>query len=581
MPIAVFDVFGFTLDSQYLGTLGMQKAGAVRPGLLSIIKRDPVLLDFEATALPDRSQLEPIRLLPSRGRSLLQMADSGGNIFDAVALTSWGGFALAPFTVRNLPMLNQDRWIVAPIKFLQAALQLPALPVPDVTTEGGRRILMAHVDGDGFASRAELPGTPFAAEVLGAEILTRYQLPTAVSVIEAEISARGVHPQLSSKLEPIARKLLAIPSVEAASHSYSHPFSWAKAMGSGTVAGDADGARAGYGLPLAGYQFDLQREIKGSVDFINSKLLPANKKAHLFLWTGNCVPPSEAIAETYGSGLLNMNGGDTTITESNNSWTAIASNGMRKNGWYQVFAPNQNENVYTGNWTGPFYGYERVQETFRLTGAPYRFKPVDLYYHFYSATKTASLAALHKVYRWALAQPFTRIFPSQYVQKVLDFESTTLSRELASGDLLVRTGTALRTLRLPPDGMTPALAASSGVAGIAPGPAGSYLTLAAAQVRLSYQKQVQPVVAVREVNGSLDVWSRTVSAAGQELQFVVRANDRIGFTLEHAAACVVSADGKTVLANRRAGQVGQTYVVERAVAGTLQQQSSITVRCAP
>ena len=54
-----------------------------------------------------------------------------------------------------------------------------------------------------------------------------------------------------------------------------------------------------------------------------------------------------------------MNGGDTTITRSQNSWTRIAGLGIPKGGNFQVFAPNQNENVYTKDWTGPFYGFER------------------------------------------------------------------------------------------------------------------------------------------------------------------------------------------------------------------------------
>jgi len=54
------------------------------------------------------------------------------------------------------------------------------MPVPDVTTEGGRRILMSHMDGDGFPSRAEMPGTPFGVEVLQREIWDKYRLPITI-----------------------------------------------------------------------------------------------------------------------------------------------------------------------------------------------------------------------------------------------------------------------------------------------------------------------------------------------------------------------------------------------------------------
>ena len=571
--IAIFDTFGFIVEGPNAAAFGLRRLAVPRPERLTVRARDSALLDFEVAALPDRAQLEPLQLLPQQGRSLLSLQDGAGNTFDAVALTAWGGFALSPFTTRSLSALDQDRWILQPIRFLQAALQLPDLPVPDVTTEGGRRMLMAHIDADGFPSRAELPGRPLAPEVLQKQILSRYRLPTAVSVIEAEISPQGVYPQLSAELEPLARKIFALPYVEAASHSYSHPFSWARAMGVISPRDEVVAVDKAYGLPLPGYRFNLKREVQGSMDYINSRLMPPNKKAELFLWTGNCVPLASAIAETVTDGFLNMNGGDTRITESNNSWTAIAALGVRKDGWYQVFAPNQNENVYTNNWTGPFYGFERVIETYKLTGAPYRFKPVDIYYHAYSATKPASISALHKVYGWAVAQPFTRVFPSQYVRKVLDFEATSIARELASGDLLVRTGASLRTLRMPPGAAVPSLRESRGVAGVAAGPSGDYLTLASAQVRLSARPD-KGGVRVDQINGSISDFTRTQDGATEQLRFTASANDAITLTLAQAGGCRVSADGKPVAASGGS----QRYVLDGGE--SLPQRRVITVRCA-
>ncbi|GAA4014987.1 bifunctional glycoside hydrolase 114/ polysaccharide deacetylase family protein [Actimicrobium antarcticum] len=571
--IAVFDTFGFPVDEQQASALGLRRVSPPRSGRMAIRSRDSAMLDFEVTAQPDRSLVEPLQLLPRHGRSLLTLQDGAGTTFDAVALTGWGGYALSPFTTRNLSAVDQDRWILQPIKFLQAALQLPDMPMPDVTTEGGRRMLMAHIDADGFPSRAELPGTPFAADVLQKQILERYRLPTAMSVIEAEISAQGVRPEQSPQLEAIARRIFALPYVEGASHSYSHPFSWARAMGVVSNRDEATNTDKSYGLPLPGYRFDLRREVQGSMDYINTRLMPANKKASLFLWTGNCVPLASAIAETVNDGFLNMNGGDTSITQSNNSWTAIAAQGVRKSGWYQVFAPNQNENVYTNNWTGPFYGFERVIETYKLTGAPYRFKPVDIYYHAYSASKPASLAALHKVYGWAMAQPFTRVFPSQYARKVLDFEATSIARELASGDLIVRTGSNLRTLRLPPGAVAPSLRDSTGVAGIAPGPSGDYLTLAASQVRLS-AKSDQGGVRIQDINGSISSFIRSRDASGEQLQFTATANERIVLTLAQSAACRVSADRKPVTPERGT----QRYVLGGD--DSLPQSTAVVVRCA-
>ena len=575
VPIAFFDTFGFNFDAKTATQFGLELSPALTPTRLSIAARDPTLVDFEAEAIPDRASLVAIRLRANNGCSLLRLRDQSGTEFDAVALTSWGGFALSPFTTRTLPTLDQSRWIIEPIKFLQAALRLAPMPMPDVTTEGGRRMLMAHIDADGFASRAELPGAPFAATVMDKEFVARYRIPTAVSVIEGEISPHGMFASLSMQLEAIARHLFALPNVEAASHSYSHPFNWAKSMQLTDNHDDGE-VNKSYGLPLPGYRFNLQREIQGSIDYINSRLLPPNKKVTLFLWSGNAVAPAEAIAQTVRSGVLNMNGGDTLITESNKSWTAIAAQGVRKNDAYQVFAPDQNENIYTKNWTGPFYGFERAIETYQLTGAPYRFKPVDVYYHVYSASKVASIVALHKVYDWALAQSFTRVFPSQYSQKVLDFEATSIARDLISGDLIVRTGHSLRTLRLPVDAPIPSLLDSSGIAGVTAGQTGTYLTLAAAEVRLSALPDQQKNVRLQEVNGAVSELARSNSQSGEEYRFVVTANDRIAFTLAHAAACSVSADGKPIAPKSGSPH----YLLGATDATTFVQRSSIVVRCA-
>jgi uncharacterized protein (TIGR01370 family) len=550
VPIAIFGKLGFQMTPAAAAMLGVTTFGAGTPQHLSIERSDPDMMGFETPPRPDRTELENLRLSDTASTSLLRMKDERGNIYDAAALTPWGGFVFAPFAVTVLPVLEQPRWVVQPLKFLKAALKLPDFPVPDVTTEGGRRILMSHLDGDGFPSRAEYPGSPFAVEVLQREIWDRYRLPITVSVVEGELSPKGVYPDLSHLTEPLARHMYALPYIEAASHSFSHPFSWADAMNDAHVADITQmEGEAAHTLNIPHYRFDLQREIKGSMDYINATLMPAGKKAEIFFWTGNCVPLPSAIAQVYKDGYLNMNGGDTMITETRKTWTAIAAQGVRKDGWYQVFAPDQDENVYTNNWDGPFYGFERVIETFKLTEEPVRFKAVDIYYHFYAGTKPASIAALHKIHRWALAQPFTHLYASQYIRKVIDFENTSVARRLDDGDLIVRTGANLRTLRLPLDAPVPSLTASSGLAGVAPGPHGQYLTTAASEVRLAYPgagAASRPVAALYEASGAISDFVRNESTGKTELRFTLSANGPATFSISGARQCSATADGKAL-----------------------------------
>jgi hypothetical protein len=211
--------------------------------------------------------------------------------------------------------------------------------------------------------------------------------------------------------------------------------------------------------------------------------------------------------------------------------------------------------MYTNEWTGPFYGYERVIETFELTDKNYRSKPVDIYYHFYSASKAASIRALHKVYQWAIAQPLTHIYASQYIQKVLDFESTTLARESATGDVLVRTGGQLRTLRQAGDIPFSAWAGSTGLAGVTPyRPADkpelstTYLTLSSGEVRLSSHPHARPQPYIAEANGRIDNFSQVLTAKGSETRFDLTSQDAPLFSLAQADACEVRVDQKLLKA---------------------------------
>ena len=565
VPIAIFSKLGFQLTPAAAAQFDLTTVNGGRPDKLTIVSSDRDMIGFEVAPRPDRNEVDFLRLAKSGDKSLLRLADGRGNTYDAAAITSWGGFALAPFVVTSLPVVDEPDWVLQPMKFLQAALRLPPMPVPDVTTEGGRRILMSHMDGDGFPSRAEMPGTPFGVEVLQREIWDKYRLPITISVVEGELSPNGMYPELSAQTQALAKKMFTLPYVEPASHSFSHPFSWSDVMhDTGTVDLPHDG-EASPSLKIPNYTFNLQREIKGSMDYINTILLSGGKKAELFFWTGNCVPMPSAIAQTYLDGYLNMNGGDTMITESRNSWTEIAAHGVRKEGWYQVFAPNQDENVYTNNWTGPFYGFERVIETFKLTDEPIRFKPVDIYYHFYAGTKPASIVALNKIHRWAVAQPYTHLFASQYIRKVLDFENTSYARAIDSDALIIRTGKNLRTLRLPPGGAAPSLSASSGLAGVAPGPSGQYLIMSGGEARMVMQPQEKAVIALYEASGAVSDFKRSEAAGSKWLNFTLAANGNATFSVSGASRCSATADGKSL--SRAAGNKNSVASSKYAASG--------------
>ncbi|HYF60979.1 MAG TPA: endo alpha-1,4 polygalactosaminidase [Burkholderiaceae bacterium] len=546
LRVAFLGAFGAPLESGVGAALGLSTVpGRVEPPL-SIAARDP-MIGREIEPTPNRAELQPI-VARDATRRLLRLADARGTGYDAAAITDWGGYALAPFTVVELPGTDRHRWAIDPFAFLQAALELPPMPVPDPTTETGRRVLMVHVDGDGFASRAELPGAPFSAEVMLREFVARYPVPHTVSVIQAETAGRGLYAALSPALEDIARRIFALPHVEAASHTFSHPFRWRDA-----VAGVADPRTA---LAVPGYAFDLDAELAGSARYVDERLAPPGRRTRMLLWSGDTAPPGVAIARAWQSGLLNMNGGETIATRTHPSLTGVAPMSIRREGWLQVLAPNQNENVYTNLWSGPFWGYERTIETFELTGAPRRLKPVDIYYHTYSASKPASIAALRKVYDWAMAQPLHPIAGSDWVRRIVDFEGFVVARDLRRpGTWKLVSDGALRTVRVP-EPLAAALdwSRSDGVAGGRGGPDGRWLHLAAPVAWLrpaAPDAALRPVPIVLEANGRIDALRRD----GDRTSFLFAPSVAGELVLAHPPDCRVSAGGKPL--SGRPARVGE------------------------
>lgn len=537
MRMAVFGSFAFPLTDPLAKSFGLTASTARRPAqTLKVERRDP-LIGFEAQPIPDRRFFVPLRA--ENATPLLTVRSDAGDTMDAAALTPWGGYVLSPYDFLTLPGDAGDRWIVQPIEFMRRALALPAMPVPDVTTENGRRLMLVHIDGDGFVNLAETAGTPFAGEVLLREVLQKYRIPHTVSVIQGEIASNGLFPKESPMLEAIARRIFALPHVEIASHTYSHPFRWASA------AGRAD--TEAYHLNIPGYQFNLHAEIIGSIDYINSRLAPPGKRTRVLHWSGDTNPGREALEMAYKAGVFNINGGDTTITRRDRTLARVAPIGLQKGPWFQVYAPNQNENVYTNLWTGPFYGYERVIETFELTDTPYRLKPIGIYYHVYSASKRASLAALDKVYQWALRQPVMNIYASEYAQKVLDFNRMVVARS-AEG-WVIRGGGALRQVRVPAALGAPDLAASRAIAGYQPLGNDHYVHLADADalLQLAPKPAARPYLA--EANGRLERWRQD----GNTTQFGLTAHVPLRFSLANVAACRVEGDGRPLAGKAQGG----------------------------
>ena len=539
VPVAVFDRFGFDIDLETAQALDLKVLpSGYLPGATVKILHTAPMIGFEHAPQVEIQDAVGLAIGPS-GQSLAQI-QVGDKVMDMAATLPWGGYALAPFSLEYVGELNRNYWVIDPLKFLRQALSLPAMPVPDTTSENGRRLLFVQVDGDGFPSRAEFPGYDYGAEALYDQIFKKYPIPMTVSVVEGEIGPTGKYPALSPTLESIARKIFALPNIEIGSHTYSHPLDW-------ILADPSYGQqKEQLSMQIPGYTFDLKREIEGSIDYINSRLAPPGKKVRVLQWSGAANPTAAALEEAWKAGVYNINGGDTLPVKPDGSWTDISGAGIAKGKGdqnYQIYAAEMNENIYTNDWTRPFYGMVRVLETYEITEFPLRIKPVDIYFHFYSGTKLASLKALQNVYDVTLKQPVFPVYTSDFIQKVLDARHASVA--LQEGQWQIRTGRSLREFRLPV-GEIPDLARSAGVVGYLPVPGGTYLHLGDDQARVPLVSASSPSDRLPYVSAAT-AYITHFERQGRTIRFDARGYYQPYVLLGHVdPACRFKVDGQAV-----------------------------------
>ena len=452
LKIFFIDNFGFPTEGAFLKPFGIEVSLNKSKSLsnIEIIKKADIV-GFESEPIIEHTDY---LLSIKKGIPLIVAKNSAGQKFIPLAITPWGGYAMPGTSI--ISRTQEDLWVVNPIALFKLLFK-PIFPAPDITTENGRRILTAHIDGDSFFGDSEFDPSKTTGEIIRDQILKVFKIPHTVSIIEGETAPWGLYPKKSKRLEKIARSIFKLPNVEPATHTFSHPFFWKPHFKNKILKGEYK-----HNLPIKNYKFNIKREIIGSVKYINNRLLLKGKSTKVLLWSGDCLPSKEAVKITYEIGIYNVNGGDTTITNQAPFLSHISPMGLNLDEYFQVYAPILNENLYTNLWHGPYYGYINVISTFKLTEKPKRIKPISIYYHFYSGQKLASLKALKDVYKWALSQEINPVFLSEYAQKVLEFRGTAIARD---GDFwIIRNGGHLRTLRISTS-LFPVLSLCTGVVG--------------------------------------------------------------------------------------------------------------------
>ena len=435
------------------GSLGVR--GTVKPvprvSNLKLAYVDDSLMNAETKVTAKSHEFRDLRS-PDKARVFVAetgLDEDGDEVrSEPVFLCSWGGVWLEPFIVLRASE-DHSLFYADPYKFLAAWLGSTDLfPAPDPSTRDGRRVFYSHIDGDGFPTPAEFGGHPICGEIIRDRILKVFPLPVTVSFVEADLRAEvdGLESHDAAKFQEIARSILALGNVRTASHSYSHPYVW--------FASDPNpGVYDEINLPLkpsALYPRILaNREVRGSIDYINQKIAPLEKPVEVFLWSGNCRPGVEALRACREMGIENLNGGNTIISHLYPGLAGVAPRLMPWGEEIQIHASNQNEFMYTSGFNGPFFGgFANVIDTFECTETPRRLKPVNVYYHFYTGQHLSSLRAMEKIQRWVLSHPLHSLTTLQFAKLTRDSYSTKIF-DLGPRHWMMQNAGLLRTYRLP------------------------------------------------------------------------------------------------------------------------------------
>lgn len=402
-----------------------------------------------------------------------------------VATGAGGGYASDEYTVYFEPNTDRVQWIINPFEFFKRAFGTGRVPMPDVTTQSGRRIYFSHIDGDGWNNLTELEkyrdDAVLSSEVILREAIEPYpDLPVTVGLIAGDIDAElGGRPSSAR----VARQLFALPQVEVGSHTYTHPFNWfffetydrtveqaridqaqrpevrlIDRMKSFTrslagkqadasdptnryIAGSDDLPRTYLRLP-----FDLDKEVRQALA-VSESLAPPGKKAKLYMWSGDTTPFEAAIAATRKAGVRNINGGDARLDKEYPSVFYVPPISRPMGKQRQIFAVNSNENTYTNDWLGPYYGYFMLEKTLDNTELPRRLKPFNVYYHMYTGEKESALAALKYILDLARRSELAPVAASHYAAIADDFFNVEI-RQVDADTWEYRNRGALQTVRL-------------------------------------------------------------------------------------------------------------------------------------
>ncbi|MBF0431479.1 MAG: DUF2194 domain-containing protein [Fibrobacteria bacterium] len=435
--------------NRFFARVGLEYYGEYtdNPLLVRINHMDTSLMEFERSIDRGRLKFDGYKNISSKNKShfSLKMRNKEKKESDICVTGPQGGFVFGDYVMYEHihPGLRDTLYLkkfhLNPFLFFELVFQNQDKPKLDVSVNRGRRVFYSHIDGDGFSSLSHIGKNLTCIDVIKREILEHYQLPISTSFITS-----GIHPMYRGNQEKadLVLSIASLPNTEIASHTFSHPFVWSKAQESLYQT-----AYEEYHLRVPGYpERVIETEIQGSIQYLDSLAKQAGKSCSMIFWSGNCSPEKDALYVVHKNNYLNINGGEPRFDRAFNSYVYVTPLTKRVGRYRQVYTSNSNETIYTNGWTGPYSGFSKVIETFENTGHDMIYRPMNVYYHYYSGERMAGLNALKKVYDYCLSQPVNPVFTSQYIKMVQGFFSGSITK-MGTDRWEIKNNGACKTIR--------------------------------------------------------------------------------------------------------------------------------------
>ncbi len=423
----IYEKIGFTNTQEWVNY----------PFEYQILERNSELFPFEKNFPTPLPGFEICKIYASYAKSYLTVGIQGkpASESDLIIISSYGAFVSEDYTNTFDKILYTTDpislgWYFNPFRFFELALDLSFLPIPDTTTLLGRRIFTSTCHGDFWNGSTDIEEfkkkrTSCAEVILEKVIKPNPDIPIAVGVVAADVDPKWVAKKDSQE---ITRRYFALPQVEAASHTYSHPYDW-NFFKTGSYQKEIDflhlypygswqnsflswyrakkfqlfspkefekkKLKWGFATPrtYANEPFDINKEISGAANFL-SQFAPPDNKVKLLIWSGDSIPWEAAVKLTYQAGLKNYGGGFVQYDANRPSYLFVFPLGRNLGGYIQLYTGANGDNNYTDEWKEKFYAFQFLTGTLKNTETPRRVKPINLYFHIYSGEFQASVNAI-------------------------------------------------------------------------------------------------------------------------------------------------------------------------------------------